>query len=334
MAKLILGEGDSSDIINDINSNFTELYTAAGLGSPTYTITLGDWLTIRNQINEMYLELMIAVVPTTTTSTTTTTTVAPTTTLVTTTLSGTTTTLIPTTTLTTTTYHTTTSTSTTTGVTDLLDSLIGYWKLDETEGTTAYDETANNLDGTTDATINQTGKIGKCYSFTTGQEVGMGTSALLKPTSAFTLAAWFKQYSYQGTIMSNGVVSGDGWALYTAGGTGIPTFTSYVNYSYQSVAGSTSVTTGTPLVWHHVVFTYDGTNGRMYVDGELDGGPTSLSNGIDYNAASTFQLGTAGTIGGQCTGSIDEVGVWGRALSAGEIAELYNSGSGLTYPFS
>jgi len=99
MAKLILGEGDSSDIIDNINSNFTELYTAAGLGSPTYTIVLGDWLTIRNQINEMYLELIDAVVPTTTTTTTT---VAPTTTLVTTTLSGTTTTtttVAPTTTL-------------------------------------------------------------------------------------------------------------------------------------------------------------------------------------------------------------------------------------------
>ena len=31
---------------------------------------------------------------------------------------------------------------------------------------------------------------------------------------------------------------------------------------------------------------------------------------------------------------MDEVGVWSRALSSSEIAQLYNSGSGLSYPLS
>lgn len=31
---------------------------------------------------------------------------------------------------------------------------------------------------------------------------------------------------------------------------------------------------------------------------------------------------------------MDEVGVWSRALSSAEIAQLYNSGSGLSYPLS
>lgn len=205
----------------------------------------------------------------------------------------------------------------------LLNGLVGYWKLDETEGTTAHDETANNLDGTTDATINQTGKIGKCYSFASGQEVGMGTSSTLKPTAGLSISAWFQQYLYQGTIASNGVINGNGWAFYTEVSTGFPTFTSYVNYSEQKVTGATSVTTGSPLVWHHVVFTYDGTNGRIYVDGELDGGPTALSNGLNYDAGSVFQLGVGVAVGGQCTGMIDEVLIYDRALTADEVTDLY-----------
>ena len=33
-------------------------------------------------------------------------------------------------------------------------------------------------------------------------------------------------------------------------------------------------------------------------------------------------------------GSIDEAGIWSRALSGTEITELYNAGAGITYPFS
>jgi len=33
-------------------------------------------------------------------------------------------------------------------------------------------------------------------------------------------------------------------------------------------------------------------------------------------------------------GLIDEVGIWSRALNSTEVSELYNSGSGLAYPFT
>lgn len=83
------------------------------------------------------------------------------------------------------------------GSSTLLNGLIAYYKLDETEGTTAYDETANNLDGTVDAAINEIGKLGQCYKFNgTDDEVIMGDASALKPTGAFTMACWYKQYLY------------------------------------------------------------------------------------------------------------------------------------------
>jgi hypothetical protein len=38
--------------------------------------------------------------------------------------------------------------------------------------------------------------------------------------------------------------------------------------------------------------------------------------------------------GGSFNGSIDEVGIWSRALTSSEVTSLYNSGSGRQYPFT
>lgn len=219
------------------------------------------------------------------------------------------------------------------GGSTLTNGLLGYWKLDETSGTTADDATDNN-DGTTDATVNQAGKIGKCYLFASGQEVNMGDGADLKPTAGLSISAWFKQYAYAGTIASNGVVSGDGWVFHSIDGSGKVRFTSYVNYSAQTVTSDASVTTGSPLLWYHVVFTYNGTTGQVYINGEANGSSVALTNGLDYNAGSVFQLGVGVAIGGQCTGNIDEVGYWGRGLTSTEVVELYNSANGKTHPFT
>jgi hypothetical protein len=32
-------------------------------------------------------------------------------------------------------------------------------------------------------------------------------------------------------------------------------------------------------------------------------------------------------------GNIDEVAIWNRQITAGEVATLYNGGNGITYPF-
>jgi len=45
-----------------------------------------------------------------------------------------------------------------------------------------------------------------------------------------------------------------------------------------------------------------------------------------------FNVGDYG--GGPMDGSLDEIGVWNRALSDEEVAQLYNGGNGLAYPFA
>ena len=82
--------------------------------------------------------------------------------------------------------------------------------------------------------------------------------------------------------------------------------------------------------WSHVATTYDAASKTVsiYVNGALDKAVT-LSAGL--------ALGTGLRVGHDAYGDspfdglIDEVGVWARALSAGEVATLFNGGDGLAH---
>jgi hypothetical protein len=91
--------------------------------------------------------------------------------------------------------------------------------------------------------------------------------------------------------------------------------------------------------WHHIVVIFDGSQTgdanrlKMYADGSqltlsvaAGAVPAALqADGADFNL---------GKFGGGLTfymnGRIDEVGIWSKALTSGEVAELYNAGAGKT----
>ena len=76
-----------------------------------------------------------------------------------------------------------------------------------------------------------------------------------------------------------------------------------------------------PGKWHHVVFTYDGSAVKLFVNGLLvEGvGTTGYSN-----TDNIFYLGTWDGSSEMFQGSMDEVVVYKDALSDTEIADLYN----------
>ncbi len=80
--------------------------------------------------------------------------------------------------------------------------------------------------------------------------------------------------------------------------------------------------------WHHVVATYDGQTGRLFLDGNIVA--SKAWGSLQYDNADPFYIGQiTGTH--FFDGSIDEVGLWDRALTEGEVAMLYNGGKGLAY---
>ena len=92
-----------------------------------------------------------------------------------------------------------------------------------------------------------------------------------------------------------------------------------------------STTTDIPAnSWNHIVI--NGSNGvcTAYVNGVS-------KNTFSYDSGQTFGDSPYITIGAPShalyeehfNGQIDAVGIWNRALSDGEVAELYNNGTGL-----
>jgi hypothetical protein len=89
--------------------------------------------------------------------------------------------------------------------------------------------------------------------------------------------------------------------------------------------------------WNHIISIRRGSTHELWANGVL-----ANSNTVTTNPLSTHRLAIgawAQNHGGANpaqyfqAGTIDEVGIWSRALSVEEIANLYDGGDGLSYPF-
>ena len=74
--------------------------------------------------------------------------------------------------------------------------------------------------------------------------------------------------------------------------------------------------------WHHIVGTADGSTLKLYVDGVLRGSTAITVNPPSNNDPLT--IGSFFSSQRSFNGTIDEVRIWNRALSASEISNLYN----------
>ena len=90
--------------------------------------------------------------------------------------------------------------------------------------------------------------------------------------------------------------------------------------------------------WYHQVFMWNGTHYMIYTNGTLCEPPhpdTSFTPPTTFN----LYLGarhTAGGADGAFNGTLDEIGIWNRALTPAEITQLYNGGApgvNSIYPF-
>lgn len=92
---------------------------------------------------------------------------------------------------------------------------------------------------------------------------------------------------------------------------------------WQRETGSWLVSTVQPTVnaWHHCAYTFDGTTHRLYIDGALVSNSTATPG---TSVASTVMVGAYGGWGGagNFAGSIDDVRIYQRALSAAEVQSI------------
>lgn len=221
------------------------------------------------------------------------------------------------------------------GKTTLRRGLVGVWEFDEASGSTAY--CANNalLDATNNgATVNQTGKIGKCYDFD-GSDDYVRTPAIANPT-LMSISVWFFADTLGDSNAGRILHTGYSETLNTAGsGEKIDIqfyrawSTAYGRWYYPGSSLSLSA-------WNHIVILYDGSstsNDPVYYQNGIQKTPSESTapSGSIVNTAEVWTIGDHKDLVRSFDGKIDQVAVWSRILSAAEVAALYNSGNGLAF---
>lgn len=230
---------------------------------------------------------------------------------------------------------------------------LAYWKFDEDPGlTTASDSSGNNLAGALvgSAEFINGGIVGNAIRLQSCSQINMGDILDLNDSS-FTLAVWVKvtpgqtndmpiisrvtPYQGLGYSLNAGLNIGQGpdssagavFAYGSAGG---------LWYAYAPPAGSEQFHLNDGQ-WHHLVAVKEiGSERRLYVDGVQSAtawsgwGGAGGFTGLNYpyaDPATNFYVGgnRFSPASDYFEGYLDELMVFGRALSTAEVQDLYNS---------
>jgi hypothetical protein len=208
--------------------------------------------------------------------------------------------------------------------------MIAAYSFNANTGTTAADSSGNGITGTLKgATWTPTGKYSSALSFNgTSGYVDLGIPALLQNTGSMTWAAWVYATGNppdDGQIISQSA-DGGGWQLKSSPDTGPVTFGVKVTGTGGS-AYRYSKTVRALNTWYHVAGVYNATAKTLdiYVNGVLDNGNlrgTVPAAQVLQNVNVNIGRRPAGYY---FKGTIDEVRVYNRALSAAEVQTVMNA---------
>jgi hypothetical protein len=208
--------------------------------------------------------------------------------------------------------------------------LVGYWPLNESSGSTAYDHSGNENHGAIndggDSTVpGATGILGQnAYSFD-GSNDYVDTGNKFDQFSEISVSVWVLHDSL-GTLddIRSFVANHDdntGIFMQTDGSGGIRIGVgdgSNWNYVDSGEKGSNT--------WYHCVLAYDGSEVKAYIDGVKYG---STSTGYSTSSVSNVRIGRGGPWGSGSQywpGKISEVRIYNHALTPQEVQYLYQVG--------
>lgn len=199
--------------------------------------------------------------------------------------------------------------------------LISYYKLDEGSGTIIDIYGTNNA--TNNGALNTTGRINSAYDFesTEGDYIESGANSGLSNNQARTISIWIKKESNVTAQIFTIGASGSLWTIRLGGGG------TDLTLDYDTGGNTASNITIWDTNWHHIVGIYNGTNGKMYVDGNITADEV---DSVNTNSSHIFLSRNIGA-SDYFDGLIDEVGIWNRTLTLSEISDLWNGGDGLSY---
>ncbi|MFA5060820.1 MAG: LamG-like jellyroll fold domain-containing protein [Candidatus Pacearchaeota archaeon] len=201
---------------------------------------------------------------------------------------------------------------------DFDNSLVGWWRMDDFNGTTVVDYTGSN-NGTKQGDAKQTtaGKLGKGFEFDgDGDYVDVAGPSVSYTYS--TISLWFKAIN-----------DGTDNYLFNLAGTGYPS--AFIRWSDDDIvrvrwdSDGPNININGPVItedtWNNLVVINNESGIFLYLNGQYGGSYYAFSGRpINLNTAN---IGSKSDNSQSFNGSIDDVMIFNRSLSAEEIQALY-----------
>jgi len=217
---------------------------------------------------------------------------------------------------------------------NLQQGLVGYWPFCGN----ANDESGNGNDGTVNGatlTEDRFGNAGNAYSFLGNENILGDCSNFPSDNNSRSISIW-----YNANDIETNATQLWGYGGSDCGRSFIMNFNNYDvpngNYEVQGHCVNFRNYASTPLpfnnTWHNIVLTYDGLAFRFYNDGLLVNTSsevfleTFVSNKIFCFGKEVYTDGLTPYNDPQWpgfSGSLDDIGIWNRALTPEEVQELY-----------
>lgn len=183
------------------------------------------------------------------------------------------------------------------------------------------------------ATFDSMGKLGGCYTFGSGKYMRATPTSSLMQAKAVSVACWVKITSWNSSydcLMS--WADGTGWtnSRVTLARNNTSSNLRFTIADGTNYAGVNCTTTLALNTWYHVVGTYDGSNIKIYINGNLEGTAASTLS-IIY--AGTFNIGGWSGNNYPINGSLNDIRLYNHCLSQMEVKELAK-GLILHYPLN
>ena len=207
------------------------------------------------------------------------------------------------------------------------NGLVGWWP---------FNGNANDVSGNANnGTVNGASLTNDRYNFSSSAYLFQGSQSIICPSNSsfnvgkgsFTISCW-----------ATSVGTGEYQALVTRyeylGLNDIPvSFSLFYKYGSPGMLfGNNSAqvnvdTVSNTLSWKHVVGVYDSINGTisMYINGNLANSGAIPSNVTNENNNGVLRFGVffPGLLPAHLEGKLDDIGIWNRALTQQEVANLY-----------
>jgi len=196
----------------------------------------------------------------------------------------------------------------------LADTPLAYYHLDETSGSTVADSSGYKRTGTISGhpTYSVIGALSGDSAMGFNGTDSWITAPIPMVGRGYSLEAWVKTTSSQGFVVDISPQQ----LIFEAGRFKFGTGSAYL-WSSSSTYGDGR--------YHHVVATYDGTWKRLYVDGSQAN--STVDSGASISGSTTY-IARYYNGGYVFSGSLDEVAIYGKALTAAQVLAHYNAGIG------